>query len=255
MNSVAFSIFGFSIKWYGIFISTGVLIGFIAARFNCKWRDIDYDTIIDIALVSLIMGIIGARLYYVIFQFNTYNGNILEMINIRNGGLAIHGGLIFGIGTAFIMCRHKKVSFLKLMDVIVPSIIIAQAMGRWGNFFNQEAHGGPVSAKFIQHFPKFIQKGMFIDGTYYQPTFLYESLWNFLTFIVLLIVVRKSKKKGIVFFLYIGMYSLGRFFIEGLRTDSLMLGPIRVAQLMSVLGLVACIGFIIYTYRAKSSDK
>ena len=249
MNSVAFSILGFDIKWYGILISLGVLLGFLVANFNCKWREIDYDTIIDIALVSLIVGIIGARLYFVVFQFNTYNGNILEMINIRNGGLAIHGGLIFGIGTAFIMCRHKKVNFLKLMDVIVPSIIIAQALGRWGNFFNQEAHGGPVSEKFIQHFPKFIQKGMFIDGTYYHPTFLYESLWDFLVFIILLIVIRKAKKKGLVFFLYIGLYSLGRFFIESLRTDSLMLGPIRVAMLVSGLGVIASIVFIIYSYR------
>lgn len=114
MNSVAFSVFGFDIKWYGIFISMGVVIGFIAANFNCKWRDIDYDTIIDIALVSLVVGIVGARLYYVVFQFNTYNGNVLEMINIRNGGLAIHGGLIFGMGTAFIMCRRKKLAFLNL---------------------------------------------------------------------------------------------------------------------------------------------
>lgn len=253
MNSVAFSVFGFDIKWYGIFISMGVVTAFIAASFNCKWRDIDYDTIIDVALVSLIVGIIGARLYYVIFQFDTYNGNILEMINIRSGGLAIHGGLIFGIGTAFIMCRRKKVNFLKFMDVIAPSIIIAQAMGRWGNFFNQEAHGGPVSEKFIQHFPSFIQKGMFINGTYYQPTFLYESVWNFLIFIILLIVIRKSKKRGIIFFLYIGLYSLGRFVIEGLRTDSLMLGPIRVAQLVSAMGVIACIGFIIYVYRANST--
>lgn len=255
MNSVAFSVFGFNIKWYGVLISLGALLGFIIASFNCKLRDIDYDTIIDIALASLIIGIIGARLYYVIFQFKTYNGNILDMINIRNGGLAIHGGLIFGIGTAYIMCRRKKISFLKLMDAIVPSVIVAQAMGRWGNFFNQEAHGGPVSAKFIQHFPKFIQNGMLIDGTYYQPTFLYESLWDFLTFIILCVVLRKSKKKGIVFFLYIGLYSLGRFFIEGLRTDSLMLGPIRVAQLVSGLGVLACIGFIIYAYRANSSEK
>lgn len=253
MNSVAFSIFGFAIKWYGILISTGVLLGFIIARINCKWRDMDYDTIIDIALASLIMGIIGARLYYVIFQFSTYNGNVLEMLDIRNGGLAIHGGLIFGAGTAFIMCKRKKVNFLKIMDTIVPSVIIAQAMGRWGNFFNQEAHGGPVSAKFIQHFPKFIQNGMLIDGTYYQPTFLYESVWDFCVFITLLIVLRKSKKKGIVFFLYIGLYSFGRFFIEGLRTDSLMLGPIRVAQLVSVLGVLACIGFIIYSYREKNN--
>lgn len=255
MNSVAFSIFGFSIKWYGILIATGALLGFFIASFNCKFRDIDYDTIIDIALISLIIGVIGARAYYVIFQFNTYNGNVLDMINIRKGGLAIHGGLIFGITTAFIMSRHKKVEFLKAVDIVAPSIIIAQAMGRWGNFFNQEAHGGPVSQAFISHFPKFIQTGMYIDGTYYQPTFLYESLWDFVTFLILMFVIRKCSKKGIVFFLYIGLYSVGRFFIEGLRTDSLMLGPIRVAQLVSCLGVVACIGFILFSYRKEIVKK
>lgn len=249
MNSVAFSIFGFSIKWYGILIASGALLGFLIASFNCKFRDIDYDTIIDIALVSLIVGIIGARVYYVIFQFKTYNGNIMEMINIRGGGLAIHGGLIFGTITAFIMCRYKKVNFLKVVDIVAPSIIIAQAMGRWGNFFNQEAHGGPVSKAFISHFPKFIQNGMYIDGTYYQPTFLYESLWDFMTFLILMIVIRKCSKKGIVFFLYIGLYSAGRFFIEGLRTDSLMLGPIRIAQLVSGLGVVVCLAFILFSFR------
>lgn len=251
MNSVAFSVFGFSIKWYGILIATGALLGFVFANFNCKWRDLDYDTILDIAIVSLIVGIIGARVYYVIFQFKTYNGNVLEMMNIRSGGLAIHGGIIFGIGTAILMAKHKKVDFLKVIDIAAPSMIIAQALGRWGNFFNQEAHGGEVSASFISHFPKFIQKGMYIDGSYYHPTFLYESLWDLVIFIILMIVIRKCKKKGIVFFLYIGLYSLGRFFIEGLRTDSLMLGSIRAAQLVSLIGMLASVLFIAISFQKK----
>lgn len=134
-----------------------------------------------------------------------------------------------------------------------PSIILGQAIGRWGNFFNSEAHGGPVTKEFISKFPQFIQNGMFIEGTYYHPTFLYESIWNFIVCIFLVYLLKKTKKKGIVFMAYIGLYSLGRFFIEGLRTDSLYLGSIRVAQLISVLGIILSI-FFIYNIIKKRKD-
>lgn len=249
MNPVAFSVFGLGIRWYGILIATGILLGLWAAKYNCEWRDLDYDTMLDTALICLPFGIIGARLYYVIFEFSSYNGNILEMINIRQGGLAIHGGIIFALIIGYIVARHKKISFFRLADAAAPSIILAQALGRWGNFFNQEAHGGPVSYEFIQHFPKFIQNGMNIGGTYYHPTFLYESTWDILVFIILMFILRKSKKSGIVIFTYLGLYSIGRFFIEGLRTDSLMLGPIRMAQLVSLVGIIIWVGFLIYNHR------
>lgn len=252
MNPIAFNIFGLGIRWYGILIATGILIGLFIASFNCKWRDVDYDSLLDVVLISLPLGIIGARLYYVIFQFNEYKNNLIDVFNIRQGGLAIHGGIIFAVATAFIVTRRKKMNFLNVADTAAPSIIIAQALGRWGNFFNQEAHGGPVSYDFIKHFPYFIQKGMNIGGVYYQPTFFYESIWDFCVFITLLILIRKSKKSGIVFFTYLGLYSIGRFFIEGLRTDSLMLGPIRVAQLVSLLGVLLWIGFLIYTRNRKN---
>ncbi|MCR3760988.1 prolipoprotein diacylglyceryl transferase [Clostridium felsineum] len=248
MNPVAFTLFGLEIRWYGIFIATGVILGLLMAYLNSKLREVDYDSVLDIVLISLPIGIIGARLYYVIFQFKSYNGNIMDMINIRNGGLAIHGGLIFGVIAAYLVSRYKKLSFLKVMDIGAPSIILAQAMGRWGNFFNGEAHGGPVSYTFIQKFPQFIQKGMTIDGVYYNPTFLYESTWDLVIFLSLMIIIRKCKSKGVVFFAYIGLYSLGRFFIEGMRTDSLMLGPIRVAQLVSILGVVISIVYILGSY-------
>lgn len=245
MNPVAFYVFGFSVRWYGIFIAAGMTLAITLAKCTCKYRDIDYDSFLDVVLISLPIGIIGARLYYVAFQFNDYKDNLIEVFNIRGGGLAIHGGILFALVTAFVIAKRKKMSFLKMADVAAPTIIIAQAIGRWGNFFNSEAHGGPVSYSFIKNFPYFIQQGMHIEGIYYHPTFLYESLWNFMVFIILMIILRKSKKVGIVFSSYIGLYSLGRFFIEGLRTDSLMFGSFRIAQLVSLSGIVIWMAFLI----------
>lgn len=254
MNPIAFYVFGISIRWYGILIATGMVFGIIMAKYNCKYRDINFDSLLDVVLISLPIAIIGARLYYVVFQFDEYKDNILNMFNIRQGGLAIHGGIIFALISAFIITRYKNINFLKLIDVAAPSIIIAQALGRWGNFFNSEAHGGPVSYNFIAHFPSFIQKGMHINGVYYQPTFLYESIWNVFVFAILMIILRKNKRYGIVFFTYLGLYSIGRFFIEGLRTDSLMLGPIRVAQLVSLCGVFIWISFLILIKRRNKSE-
>ncbi|MDF2884468.1 MAG: prolipoprotein diacylglyceryl transferase [Clostridiaceae bacterium] len=251
MNPIAFSIFGLDIRWYGILIATGILLGLLVGKYNCKWRKFDYDTLLNVILISLPIGVIGARLYYVVFEFDSYKGNIMEMLNIRQGGLAIHGGIIFAVISALIYTNYKKISFLKAADVAAPSIILAQALGRWGNFFNQEAHGDPVSYEFIKHFPRFIQNGMNIGGLYYHPTFLYESTWNIIVFLILLYLLRRTEKVGIVFFAYIGLYSIGRFFIEGLRTDSLMFGPIRVAQLVSLGGVVIWILFLIYSYKRK----
>lgn len=251
MNPVAFYVFGISIRWYGLFIATGMAIGIIIANYNCKYRGINFDSLLDVVLISLPIGIIGARLYYVVFQFSDYKYNLIDIFNIRQGGLAIHGGILFALISAFIIAKRKKINFLNIVDVAAPSIIIAQALGRWGNFFNGEAHGGPVSYDFISHFPSFIQKGMHIEGVYYQPTFLYESIWNIAVFIILMVVLRKNKRNGIVFFTYLGLYSIGRFFIEGLRTDSLMLGPIRIAQLLSLCGVVIWITFLISSRHRK----
>lgn len=258
MNPIAFYIFGISIRWYGILIATGVIIGIILAKYNCVYRKLNFDSLFDVVFISLPIGVIGARLYYVIFQFSEYRNNLGNVFNIRQGGLAIHGGIIFGAITAFVVSKRKKIKFFNVVDVAAPSIIIAQALGRWGNFFNGEAHGGPVSYTFIKNFPSFIQNGMHIAGVYYQPTFLYESIWNLLVFVILMIILRKSKKNGIVFFTYLGLYSIGRFFIEGLRTDSLMLGPIRVAQLVSLCGVVTWIVFLFlskYMEEYKSSSR
>ena len=245
MNPVAFNLFGISVRWYGIFIGTGMALAIILANYTSKYRDINYDSLLDVVLISLPIGIIGARLYYVAFEFNNYKNNLIDIFNIRGGGLAIHGGILFALVSAFIITKRRKMSFFKMADAAAPTIIIAQAIGRWGNFFNSEAHGGPVSYDFIKNFPYFIQQGMHIEGVYYHPTFLYESLWDFTVFIILMILLRKNKKVGIVFFTYIGLYSIGRFFIEGLRTDSLMFGPLRIAQLVSLSGIVIWVAFLI----------
>ena len=253
MNPVAFTLFGLEIRWYGILISLGMLLGLLIASYTCKVRKVNYDNIIDGLIIAIPVGIIGARLYYVFFNLPYYLDNPSEIINIRNGGLAIHGGIIFGVLAAYIFCRVKKYDFLSLLDVAAPSIILAQALGRWGNFFNMEAHGGPVSESFISHFPQFIQKGMFIQGTYYHPTFLYESIWNIIVFGILMYMVHKVKTKGVIFFTYFGLYSIGRFFIEGLRTDSLMFFGLRTAQFVSLIGIIIWIVYLIYVYKLKKN--
>ena len=249
MNPTAITILGYDIKWYGICIALGALMGILVAKYSSKKKNINYSTFADLVLVSLPIGLIGARLYYVLFSFSNYKNNLLDIFNVREGGLAIHGGIIFGLLTAFIFTRIKKISFLKIADVAAPSVILAQAVGRWGNFFNQEAHGGPVSYDYIKHFPAFIQNGMNIGGIYYHPTFLYESLWNLCVFVVLILIIRKNKVDGLVAFTYLGLYSIGRFIIEGLRTDSLMAGPFRVAQLVSMSGVIIWIVFMIIRAR------
>jgi len=251
MNPIAFNILGLDIRWYGIFIATGMMVGILLASFTCKLKDVNYDELLNIVLISFPIAIIGARAYYVIFEFGQYKDNLIEVFNIRQGGLAIHGGIIFGMLAAFIYTRYKKENLLEFADVAAPSIIIAQAMGRWGNFFNSEAHGGPVTQGFISKFPHFIQQGMLIDGVYYHPTFLYESIWNVMVCLVLIYLLRKTFKRGTVFFTYIGLYSIGRFFIEGLRTDSLMLGSIRVAQLISLSGVAIWIIFLLINNKRK----
>ncbi|WP_125152524.1 prolipoprotein diacylglyceryl transferase [Clostridium rectalis] len=245
MNPVAFNFLGIEIKWYGIFIATGVLIALMLAKYNCKIKKVNFDILSDIFIVSFPIAIIGARLYYVAFEFEFYKGDIISIFNIRQGGLAIHGGIIFGVLAAYIYIKKRKDSFLKYADISAPSIILAQSIGRWGNFFNKEAYGDIVGYEYISKFPHFIQEGMFMNGNYYNPTFLYESVWNLIVCIILLIILRKTKKRGITFFTYIGLYSLGRFFIEGLRTDSLMFGFIRVAQFISIIGILIWVIFLL----------
>lgn len=229
MDPVAFSIFGIDVAWYGILISMGVLIGAIIAMREAKRVGMDEEILIDFLIWEIPLCLVGARLYYVIFEWDMYKNNPIEALNIRNGGLAIHGAIITAIIVAIVFTRIRKLSFWTIADICAPSLILAQSIGRWGNFVNQEAHGGPTDLPW----------GIMIDGVKVHPTFLYESIWNFLVFLFLIWYSRnKQKAKGEVFLLYLGLYSFIRLFIEGLRTDSLMLGPIRVAQLMSIIGMI-----------------
>lgn len=253
MNPTAFQIGSFEVRWYGILISCGVILAMLLASYNCKKKDVDFDTILDVFFIAFPAAIIGARMYYVIFEFQNYKDNLIDMFNIRLGGLAIHGGLIGGLIAIYIFARIKKMNMLQYLDIAAPSIILAQAIGRWGNFMNGEAHGGEVSYEFISKFPSFIQKGMYIGGVYYHPTFLYESSWNLIVCIILLIILyRKSNNdNGIVIASYIILYSLGRVFIEGLRTDSLMIGSMRVAQLVSIAGILIGVSIIFIIKKKK----
>ena len=258
MNPVAFNLFGIEIMWYAVLIMFGVILGLIVAKFNTSRKELNlsFDDFLDAFLYAFPLAIVGARLYYVFFEWNQYKDDLIQILNVRGGGLAIHGGLIgavFGV-LLYKVIHHKTTAYmLSLGDAAAPGLILAQGVGRWGNFVNREAHGGPVTLEFIAKFPKFIQEGMFINGTYYHPTFLYESLWNFSMFIVLLVIFWRRKKhhQGTVLAWYMILYSLGRFFIEGLRTDSLYAGGLRTAQLVSILMATAGALYLIYKYTRK----
>lgn len=250
MNPEIFSIGNFSIRWYSVLILTGIIIAILLAEKEAKKFKFEKDFIFDLAFWVVIFGICGARLYYVIFNFDLYKNDLLGIFKVWNGGLAIHGGIIAGLITLLIYCKIKKVKPLRVTDIAVPSLIIAQAVGRWGNFFNSEAHGPFTTLANLKELfiPQFIIDGMYINGVYYHPTFYYESLWCILGFVVLLLVRKfyKSLKCGQLTCIYLMWYGVGRLFIESLRTDSLMLGSIKVAQLVSI-GMII-IGFIFFTY-------
>ncbi len=231
MDPIAFSIFGVDVAWYGILISLGILFGIMVATYRARQEGLYNDVIVDMSLVAIPMAIIGARAYYVIFSWDYYSQNPDQILNIRQGGLAIHGGIIFGVLAGYLFCKYKNIKFWKLADIVAPSIILGQAIGRWGNFINQEAHGGPTNLPW----------GIMVDGVKVHPTFLYESLWNFGVFIFLLFYSKKKKYNGHIFVLYLILYSIARFFIEGLRTDSLMFGSFRVAQLISIAIIIGTI--------------
>ncbi|HHV64209.1 MAG TPA: prolipoprotein diacylglyceryl transferase [Peptococcaceae bacterium] len=246
MNPIAFYLGPKPIYWYSLLIALAFGVGIILANYHAAKRHLDPDKFTNLVLLIIPSAIIGARLYYVIFNWGYYGANPSEIPAVWHGGLAIHGGIIGGFLAGYwYIRRHKDLKLWGIADIIAPSLILGQAIGRWGNFFNQEAHGGPVSPEFISKFPAFIQKGMYIDGLYYHPTFLYESLWNILIFLFLLwLLSRQTLPDGIVAMFYLLLYSLGRFFIESLRTDSLMLGPLRVAQVVSVIGIIIASIFI-----------
>lgn len=235
MNPVAFTIFGLSIGWYGIIIATGMLLGVIVATKRAKDEGLPEDIIIDLCLFAVPAAILGARLYYVIFNWGYYGNNLTDILKFRQGGLAIHGAVIAGAIVGYFFCKARNLGFWRLADICAPSLILGQAIGRWGNYVNQEAHGGPTNLPWAIE----------VDGVMVHPTFLYESLWNFAVFFLLLHLSKKKKFEGQIFIYYMILYSVARFFIEGLRTDSLMIGPFRTAQLISVVTIIVA-GAVMY---------
>ena len=222
-DPVAFTIFGQDIRWYGILIALGFVIGILMAYKRAPEYGIKSDTLLDFAIWLMPISVIGARAYYVIFSWADYAGDPVSVFDIRSGGLAIHGGLIAGVTTAVVFCMVKKVNILDLLDLIFPEVALGQAIGRWGNFFNSEAHGGPTDLPWAIE----------VDGEMVHPTFLYESVWCLLLFIFLIWFSKRASFKGQIVCLYGMLYSVERFFVEGLRTDSLMIGPLRQAQVIS----------------------
>lgn len=258
MNPIAFSMGPLTIRWYGLFIGVGIILALIYVNLESKRRGLDAETVLDASIYMLPFAFLGARLYYVLFKWKYYANNLGEIIKVWHGGLAIHGGVLAAIFFLFFYTRKKKMPFFQLLDILAPGVILAQALGRWGNFFNQEAYGSVVSAEFISRFPGFIAQGMLIKGNYHHPTFLYESCWNLVVFIILVMVARKKPlPHGKIVAAYLALYSIGRFFIEDLRTDSLMLASIQVARLVSLLGLVASmiIFYVIYKKKNGGAEK
>lgn len=253
MNPTAFSIGSFEVKWYSITLLLGIIFAIYLLKKETRRFNMNWDFIFNLTFWTIIFGILGARLYYVIFNWSLYKSNLIDILKIWEGGLAIHGGLIAGFITLFIYCKKCNANTIKIMDMALPSVIIAQAIGRWGNFFNSEAHGVATSLSKLEslHIPNFIIKGMYINGVYYQPTFLYESLWCLLGFVILLFIrYNKYTKIGTITGVYLMWYSAGRFVIENIRTDSLMFGGFRIAQIVSIL--LFCLGaFLLFSSSRK----
>ncbi len=234
-DPVAFTLFGLDIRWYGILIGLGFILAIILCYKRAPKHGIESEHILDFAVWMIPFSIIGARVYYLIFEWEYYSGDFKKMIDIRSGGLAIHGGLIAGIIVAIFICKHYKINFIELADVVLPTVALAQSIGRWGNFFNSEAHGGPTNLPWA----------ILINGEYVHPTFLYESLWCFALFIFLIWLDKRRSFPGQLSCLYGMLYSIERGLVEQLRTDSLMIGPFKQAQVLSLCVFVFCLAMYI----------
>lgn len=258
MNPVAFRIFNYDVKWYSVLILLGILISYLYINHESEKFNISKDFITNLVFWTVIFGIIGARLYFCIFHWDYYGKHISEIFKVWEGGLAIHGGIILGGLTIILYCKKYKASALRMLDIVVPCLLFSQALGRWGNFFNQEAYGVSTTLEKLQslHIPNFIIRGMYINGTYYTPTFFYESIWCLLGVIIILIVRKlKYTRIGYQTSIYLMWYSLGRFFIESYRTDSLMLGYFKVAQIVSViLFIVGLVVFLVQFRKPKLQE-
>ena len=251
MSPVAFTIGGFEIRWYSILIVISVIIAYVMIINESDRFKIKHEFVFNMMFWTLIIGIIGARLYYVLFNFKDYVNNPIEILKVWKGGLAIHGGLLAGLITLIIYCKRYNMRVGKILDIVVVPLILGQAIGRWGNFFNHEAYGDLLSGTLsydalanMKIIPKFIINNMYINGSYHLPMFYFESIWCLIGFIIMLVLRRRRyiKEKQILGF-YLMWYGVARVVIEIFRTDSLMIGNIKVAIVVSVLMFI--IGFVI----------
>ena len=257
IDRVAFNFLGIPIYWYALIIVSGIIIAMWLSSREAVRVGLKSEDITDFMLWGLPLSIIGARLYYILFDLPQYIADPIQIFNIRSGGLAIYGGLIAGAITLYFFTKYHFISMWTFLDIAAPSVILAQAIGHWGNFMNHEAYGPVTTRIFLEnlHIPRFIIDNMYIEGFYRQPTFLYESVWSLIGFILLLFLRNKKHllKKGEVLLVYVMWYSFGRFFIEGLRTDSLyFLGVIRISQLLSAFLFVGTI--ILFIWRRKKGN-
>ncbi|TFJ93327.1 prolipoprotein diacylglyceryl transferase [Lentibacillus salicampi] len=262
LDPVFLNIGPLTIYWYGLIIAFGAFLGLYIATKESDKLGLQKDLMVDLVVFAIPVAIIFARIYYVIFEWDRYiGGPWWDVFAIWEGGIAIHGALIGAVLTAVIFARVKHVSFWQLADIAAPSLILGQAIGRWGNFMNQEAHGGPISEEtfnsFHTYLPDFIMNQMCIEGVMYHPTFLYESVWNILVLVFLLVLRRKNPLRGEVFLSYLMAYSAGRLVIEGMRTDSLYVPgtEIRMAQLISVLIILGLAALMWYRRRTGKTTK
>lgn len=253
LDPIAIRLGPLSIRWYAICILTGLLVAVYLAAKEAPKKGIHPDAVFDFILLAFPIAILGARFYYVLFSWSDYQENPLEMFAIWQGGLAIYGGLLAGALVLFLYTRHQLINTWDFLDIAAPPVMLAQAIGRWGNFFNQEAYGAKVAN--LSYLPTVIQRQMYIGDSYRQPTFLYESIWNVLGFVLIVGLRRKPKllKQGEITFFYLIWYGLGRFVIEGMRTDSLFLAGLRVSQWLSIV--LVGIGSGLWIYYRKQANR
>lgn len=270
MDRIAFSLFGIDVNWYGLIITCGMILAVLYALWHAKHEGVKSDDIIDLALALIFCGVIGARLYYVIMEFDQYlvtggtfwknvGGTLYNIIAIWNGGLAIYGGIIAGFLAAMVVARAKRIPFPVIADIAGPAVMVGQIIGRWGNFVNVEAYGAETTLPWrMGVLYSFNDGASFISETFVHPTFIYESLWNLVGLILITWLYKKKKFHGQMFLTYMTWYGFGRMLIEGLRADSLYVGSIRISQLVGLVTFVVGAALLIYNLRktrnAKNND-
>ena len=247
INPIAFQLGPLAVHWYGILIAIGLFAGLGSALARCRKYSVSSEKLLDIMLIATPAGIIGGRLYYVVFNLDYYLKFPGEIIATWHGGMAIHGVILFALATVFIYCRLEKIKLLPVLDLLAPSLSLGQCIGRWGNFVNKEAYGIQTNLPW----------GININGVYHHPTFLYESLWDLCLMVFLLVLAKKTNYKGDgrIFAVYLVIYSIGRFMIESLRMDSLMFFGFRTAQLVSLVMMVFGLAILWYVRRKKRSSE